>query len=434
MGRARGSNASVLVAFEATAGTPPASGFYKTPVASIALGEEQGLIADDLIGLGRDPQQPGRDVINNAGDAVVPLCARNIGLWLKSLFGAPTTVQGLAARGSYTFSAQPADNATITVGGQAFTFVSGAPSANQIRKGATLAETVANAVRALNSSAVAGVAAATYAQDYGQDPAGNVIRIIHDTIGTAGNSFTTVAGSSPASNATPTGATLAGGAATGAYNHTFVTGATSLPTESIEVGLPEVPEFAMNFGAAANRLVLPLQRSGMVNATVGLMAQGETIATTTQGGTPTELVVQRFSAFSGSISRLGVPIADLTGGAFNFNNGMDPVEVIRGDGRVAGFDSGKTTVGGQIDIRYGTRDLQVLAENGAPIDLEHRWYVPGTVFSLRIIAHEVYLPKPKRPITNGGAVLAGYGWQGAKSATAGRAATIVLTNDVANYN
>lgn len=434
MGRARGSNASVLVAFEAVTGTPPASGFYKTPVASIALGEEQGLIEDDLIGLGRDPQMPARDVINNRGDAVVPLCARNIGLWLKSLFGAPTTVQGLAAKGSYTFSAQPADNATITVGGQAFTFVAGAPGANQIKKGATLAETVANAVRALNQSAVAGVAAASYYQDLGQDPAGNVIRIVHDTIGTAGNSFTTVAGSSPASNATPTGATLSGGAATGAYNHTFVTGASSLPTESIEVGLPEVPEFAMNFGTAANTLALPVQRSGQVNATVGLMAQGETIATSTQGGTPTELAVQRFSAFSGSISRLGVPLADLTGGAFNFSNGMDAVEVLRGDGRVGGFDSGKATIGGQLDIRYGSRDLQVLAENGTAVDLEHRWYVPGTIFSLRIIAHEAYLPKAKHPLTNGGAVLAGYAWQGAKNATAGRAGTIVLTNDVANYN
>ena len=434
MGRARGSNASVLVAFEATTGTPPASGFYKTPVASIALGEEQGLIEDDLIGLGRDPQMPGRDVINNRGDAVVPLCARNIGLWLKSLFGAPTTVQGLAATGSYTFSAQPANNATITVGGQAFTFVSGAPAANQIKIGADLAETVANAVRALNQSAVAGVAAATYYQNLGLDPAGNVIRIVHDTIGTAGNSFTTVAGSSPASNATPSGATLAGGAATGAYNHTFVTGGSSLPTESIEVGLPEVPEFGMNYGVAANTLAVPIQRSGMVNATIGLMAQGEAIATATQGGTPTELSVQRFSAFSGSISRLGVPIADLTGGAFNFGNGLDPVEVIRGDGRVGGFDSGKTTVGGQMDIRYGSRDLQSLAENGTAIDLEHRWYVPGTVFALRVLVHEVYLPKPKRPITNAGAILAGYAWQGAKSATVGRAATIVLTNDVPNYN
>ena len=98
MARARGANAVMALAFETTYGTPPGSGFKKVPFVSSQLGEQQDLIASDLLGYGRDPQQPARDVINNDGDVVVPLDLRNFGYWLKLLFGSPTTTQGTAAR------------------------------------------------------------------------------------------------------------------------------------------------------------------------------------------------------------------------------------------------------------------------------------------------------------------------------------------------
>ncbi len=427
MGRARGANASLALAFESTYGVPPASGFFRTPFTSINLGEEQGLIPSDLLGFGRDPQQPGRAEVDAVGDAGVPLCARNIGLWLKLLLGAPTTTAGIAATGSYTFSAQPANSATITVGGQAFTFVTGTPTANQIKIGATLAETIANAVVALNASVVAGVAVATYRAD------ANVIRITYDTLGTSGNAMTIVAGSSPASNATASGATLSGGAASGAYNHVFVSGAQDLPSASLQIGMPEVPRFAMNWGVKANTLAIPLQRSGLANATIGMIGQGETGYTTNQAGTPTELALARFSQFSGLIRRNGVPIGDLVSGAFNLGNGLDPVPSLRGDGRIGGVDEGALTVTGQAGIRFGSTELQIQAENGDVCELEHAWSIPNSVFALRAVAHQVYLPRAKMPITGPGGVQADYPWQGAEHPTLGRTATVTLVNDVANY-
>ncbi len=92
MARAYGANASLLAAFETTYGSTPVDGYWQLPFVSTSLGSEQGLIANDLIGLGRDPSAPIRDVIKVEGDMVVPLDVRHTGLWLKALLGDPTSV------------------------------------------------------------------------------------------------------------------------------------------------------------------------------------------------------------------------------------------------------------------------------------------------------------------------------------------------------
>lgn len=95
MGRARGSNAEMAMAFEATYGTTPASGFIQMPFVSSGVGASRGLIPDDLLGLGRDPQAPTLDVVEVAGDVTVPMDVANLGHWLRMIFGdASTTGSG----------------------------------------------------------------------------------------------------------------------------------------------------------------------------------------------------------------------------------------------------------------------------------------------------------------------------------------------------
>ncbi|MGN6270864.1 MAG: phage tail tube protein [Sphingomonas sp.] len=91
--RARGANAKAIGAFEATPGTVPANTdpWFKLPFVSHTLGEERPLISSDLLGEGREMQDPTPDVATNDGDMVVPVDARNFGNWLKLFFGAPTT-------------------------------------------------------------------------------------------------------------------------------------------------------------------------------------------------------------------------------------------------------------------------------------------------------------------------------------------------------
>lgn len=109
---------------------------------------------------------------------------------------------GTKATGSITFSGNPSNGHTITINGTAFTFVTGTPSTNEIKIGATLNNTLTNTYRALNLSTNSSVDDATYSFVFNS----GVLSIEHDTPGKAGNSFTLAA-----SNATPSSSTLTGG-------------------------------------------------------------------------------------------------------------------------------------------------------------------------------------------------------------------------------
>ncbi|MBF0153257.1 MAG: hypothetical protein HQL64_05905 [Magnetococcales bacterium] len=91
MARAYGANATLLLKRETTYGVQPAGNFVKMPFNKCSLGSEQGLIDDPVLGQGRDPLAPLRDVINDAGEIVIPVDPRYLGIWLTGIFGDPIT-------------------------------------------------------------------------------------------------------------------------------------------------------------------------------------------------------------------------------------------------------------------------------------------------------------------------------------------------------
>jgi hypothetical protein len=91
MARSYGANATLAGKLEATYGTAPSGDYESLPFVSSSLGSEQGLIESDVLGQGRDPVQPIRDVIRVEGDVVVPVDLRSFGFWLELLLGPPTT-------------------------------------------------------------------------------------------------------------------------------------------------------------------------------------------------------------------------------------------------------------------------------------------------------------------------------------------------------
>lgn len=115
--RARGANATMRLALEATYGTSPADGYVAMPFVSSALGEERPLLDDDTLGHGREMQDPTYDVATATGDIVVPLDARALGYWLTMMFGAATSAaDGANTSHVFTSGAQQLPSASIEIG------------------------------------------------------------------------------------------------------------------------------------------------------------------------------------------------------------------------------------------------------------------------------------------------------------------------------
>ena len=89
---------------------------------------------------------------------------------------------------------------------------------------------------------------------------------------------------------------------TGPYAHEFRSGGWTLPSLAIELGMPEVPHFAMSSGAVVNTLSWTMQRSGLLTATVGLIAQGETVAGASATGATSDFEIVRFGQFNGAVA------------------------------------------------------------------------------------------------------------------------------------
>lgn len=313
MSRAYGWNAKLLIAEESTYGTLSSGDYTQVPFSSSAIDSEQGLITSNVLGLGRDPTTPFQDVINVEGDLAVPVDLRNIGIWLKALFGLPATTE--------------------------------------------------------------------------ED---------------------------------------------GVFTHSFESGRTSLPSYSLELGLAEVPEYIRFMGVRANSIAFNFARSGEAQATISLLAQGETAAKTSIATTPKVQTYTRFSQFQGFIKSDGQALANVTTAAITYSNNLEKIETIRSDGKVEAIDLGVASLSGSIAVRYGDNALMDKARSGTPVDLELGYQISDTQ-KLVITCHEVFLPKPKRSISGPGGIECSYDFQGAKDQTLGKMVTVTLTNDVEAY-
>jgi hypothetical protein len=144
---------------------------------------------------------------------------------------------------------------------------------------------------------------------------------------------------------------------TGPWTHEFQSGAWTLPSMSIETGMPEVSRYAMYSGCVIDQLTWQMQRSGLLTATARLVAQGETVGTTTGAGTPAALELQRFGHFNGAINRNGSALGNVVSADITYANNLDRIETIRSDGRIDGADPSIAALTGSIEVRFADQTL-----------------------------------------------------------------------------
>lgn len=422
MARSYGSSVSLLALKESVYGTKPSGNWEKFSFSSSDISAEQNLIASELLGQGREPRAPFRDVINDDGNLVVPVEARDFGRWLQCLMGNPTSV-GVAATGDITFTANPSATHTITINGVVWTFVASGATTAQTNIGGSLAATLTQLATDLNASVNPLITPVTYAGT------ATKLTLVNDVVGGVGNAFTIASGNA---NGVVSGATLSGGG----YTHTFISGGTVLPSFAVELGHANVPAYFVHTGCMLNSMALNFQRSGAASATLNILAQGETRYTSSQGGTPTVRAYKPFSQFNGSVKRNQTALGSITGAQFTYSNGMQGVPTIRNDGLIDGIDPTIVGITGSIDVRFADTVLldDALTNNAIELELAYKMAgLDGNNFSLTWTFHEVYLPRPKLPISGPGGVQASFNWQGVYDDALLKSATVVLKNDITSY-
>jgi hypothetical protein len=219
---------------------------------------------------------------------------------------------------------------------------------------------------------------------------------------------------------------------TGTLTHTFISGKSSLPSISLETGLPDIPAWFVASGVMVNSLQVGFSRSGAANATVGLIAQGEAKQTVSLDTTPTTRDILRFNQFQGSIKKGGTALGNVVSAQLTYSNNLERIETIRSDGKIDGADPTVASLTGNLEVRFADTQLIDAATNNTPLELTFAYTIDATK-RLTFIAHEVYLPKPKVSISGPGGIQATFEWQAAKNVAANKMLTVELVNDVTTY-
>ena len=215
---------------------------------------------------------------------------------------------------------------------------------------------------------------------------------------------------------------------TGPYTHVFTSGNWSLPSLSIETGLPEVPSYAMYGGCVVDKIGWQMARSGLLTANVDLIAQGETLATNSGAGTPAPVTLKRFGHFNGSLTRNGADIGNIVGADLSYANNLDRVETIRADGKIDGADPSIAALTGKIDVRFADTTLLTQAINNTECSLEFGYSLP-TGERLTIDVHRVFLPRPRREIQGPQGIQMSFDWQAAQQESGDPMVTLTLVNN-----
>ncbi len=225
----------------------------------------------------------------------------------------------------------------------------------------------------------------------------------------------------------------------GLYEHVFLSGK-DLFSFASQIGHPKltVPKWRTHTGVKIGGMQFPMARNGRAVMTLPLIAQGEIKDT---GGTPqrdTNPLIFDYLPFNnarGSIKVGGAALANVTAGQFNYSNGLEPVETIRPDMMIDGVDDGIRSLGGSVDVRYGSDStLDDLADTNTPAAMEYGFKIGSKPpWGLTFEIPRVFFPLTKKPITGPGGIAATANWMAAYDQTAGYLLKVTLRNDVASY-
>lgn len=219
----------------------------------------------------------------------------------------------------------------------------------------------------------------------------------------------------------------------GVYTHVFSSGAWSLPSFSVEKQLPDVPSFEMFRGARAGQFRMSLQRGGRVNATVSVIAQAvDAPGGSTAAGTPGDYDLSRFMQAEATAEIGGTAMANLVSAEVDYNNNLDPVDLVTGDQFIGGLDPMRASLSGSLRVRFDSESLFTTAKAGTAIALDLILSKSASA-SLTLSMPRVFLAVASRPIDGPGGIEATFNYMAARATDDSAMLTATLINEVASY-
>jgi len=220
---------------------------------------------------------------------------------------------------------------------------------------------------------------------------------------------------------------------TGVFTHVYESGAWSLPSFSTERQMPDVPSYEMFRGARAGQFRMSLQRGGRVNGTVSVVAQAvNEPGSSTSAGTPTDYTLSRFVQADASVEIGGTAMANLVSAEFDYNNNLDPVDLVTGDQFIGGLDPMRAALTGSLRMRFDSESHFATAKAGTAIALGMILSKSASA-SLTLAMPRVFLSVASRPVEGPGGIEANFNFIAARDTDNSAMLTATLINEVASY-
>lgn len=162
--------------------------------------------------------------------------------------------------------------------------------------------------------------------------------------------------------------------------------------------MPKVPHFTMYSGYILNQLSWQIQQSDLLTTTAHLIAQNETITTTTATNMPTTLNLQHFGHFNNTIKHNKTALDNVISTKITYSNNLDQIKTIQNNGHIDKADPTITTLTNQIKMQFSDSTLVTQAINNSPCKLEFI-YSLNTNTNFTFTTHTIYLPIPHIKIT-----------------------------------
>jgi len=217
------------------------------------------------------------------------------------------------------------------------------------------------------------------------------------------------------------------------YTHVFKSGAATLPSVAFEKALPDISAFETYLGGRVNTMEVGISDTGGADATFGLLAMQEVLASSTGAGTPVVTAFSRFQRPTGAILLGGSALAAVTGGTIRFTNDMVAVDdTIRDDAQIEGIDIGQSAGSGDLTLRFASHDQVNLAVAGTAVAIEYSLTIAAAT-SITFTYPRAFLRRTGRPVEGPRGISMSLPFVAAYDTTAGCLLKVTLLNQVASY-